>query len=151
MNKVSNIKERIKEFAQNTGENKDLFFEKIGVTSANFRGKKLLTGVNADLIEKIVSFYPNIDLHWLITGKSTSEQKKSITVVNEPTENYAINYKDKYLEVLEENRILYKNQDIESLANRISQLECFKEAVQLKLEIEKDLEVLTNSNTQKTS
>jgi hypothetical protein len=66
--KVSSIKDRIKEFADTTGENKDVFFEKLGVTSANFRGKKLLTGVNADVIEKIVAFYPEIDLYWLITG-----------------------------------------------------------------------------------
>jgi hypothetical protein len=108
VNKVSNIKERIKEFAENTGENKDVFFQKIGVTSANFRGKKLLTGVNADLIEKIVSLYPNIDLEWLITGKEAKKEEKVKTIVNEPSENYGNSYKDKYIEILEENRELQK-------------------------------------------
>ena len=93
MKKVSNIKERIKVFAENTGENQDVFFEKIGVTSANFRGKKLQTGVNADLIEKIVSLYPDIDLHWLITGKRQETEKESFVLVNEPAENY-INEED---------------------------------------------------------
>ncbi|PQB07996.1 hypothetical protein BST83_13175 [Polaribacter filamentus] len=108
MNKVSNIKERIKEFAENTGENKDVFFQKIGVTSANFRGKKLLTGVNADLIEKIVSLYPDVDLNWLITGKEANKEEKEKTVMNEPPENYGNSYKDKYIEVLEENKELQK-------------------------------------------
>jgi hypothetical protein len=85
--KVSSIKERIKEFAENTGENKDLFFEKIGVTSANFRGKKLQTGVNADLIEKIVSIYPDIDLQWLITGKEKST-KENYDLLNEEKDKY---------------------------------------------------------------
>jgi hypothetical protein len=106
--KVSSIKERIKQFAENTGENKDLFFEKIGVTSANFRGKKLLTGVNADLIEKIVSLYPDVDLEWLITGKEAKKEKKEGIALKEPQENYGKNYKDLYIEVLEENRQLHK-------------------------------------------
>jgi len=68
VNKVSNIKERIK---------------KIGVTSANFRGKKLETGVNADLIEKIVSLYPDVNLHWLITGEQKKEDTAGPSIVNE--------------------------------------------------------------------
>ena len=74
MKKVSNIKERIKEFAENTGLTQDVFFKKINSTAANFRGKKLETGVNADLIERIVSLYPSIDLHWLITGEKKIEE-----------------------------------------------------------------------------
>ncbi len=62
MNKISNIKEIIKEYAENSGISQELFFKNIGVTSSNFRGKKLETGVNADLIEKIVTLYPDIHL-----------------------------------------------------------------------------------------
>lgn len=117
MNKVSNIKYRIKEFAENTGENKDLFFEKLGTTSANFRGKKLETKVNADVIEKIVSFYPDVDLEWLITGKESKKEKEYVLQVKEEEESYGKNYKDLYIEVLEENREI-KNELIAQLKKR---------------------------------
>lgn len=107
MNKVSNIKHRIKEFADKTGENKDLFFKNLGTTSANFRGIKLDTKVNADIIEKIVSIYPNVDLHWLITGEHKNEkEKEKESIVMEEPDNYESNYKDKYIKVLEENTAL---------------------------------------------
>ncbi|WP_340074488.1 helix-turn-helix transcriptional regulator [Leptobacterium sp. I13] len=86
--KVSNIKERIRKIAENTGLTKEVFFRKIGATSANFRGKKLETGVNSELIEKIVSLYPNINLHWLLTGVGDMEQQ----TLNEPSETYLNSY-----------------------------------------------------------
>ncbi|MDO6813789.1 hypothetical protein [Tenacibaculum soleae] len=108
MNKITNIKERIKEFAENTGENKELFFEKIGATSSNFRGKKLNTGVNADLIEKIVTLYPDVNLHWLITGEKKETKEIPQNIAMEKPSNYGNSYRDKYFEVLEENRVLSK-------------------------------------------
>jgi hypothetical protein len=113
--KVSSIKERIKQFAENTGENKDIFFEKIGVTSANFRGKKLLTGVNADLIEKIVSLYPDVNLEWLITGKERRKEESYLKVA-ESTPNYAIE-KFNSLKVDEKLNAIYK--EIKSIKKEV--------------------------------
>ena len=112
MKKVSNIKYRIKEFAEKTGENKDLFFEKLGTTSANFRGKKLDTGVNGDLIGKIVSLYPDINLHWLITGKTKYAEGEVQNTLNEPKadlEDYKAKYyacTEKYMQLNEELKAL---------------------------------------------
>ena len=142
MKKISTIKERIKEFAENTGENKDLFFEKIGQTSSNFRGKKLSTGVNADVIEKIVTNYPYIDLQWLITGKETKSSKqeeKTIAHVKEPQENYGENYKEKYLQVLEKNSLL--NEKIEGLRFEIKEFQ-EKKLSEIEIDIYKELSAL---------
>jgi len=108
--KVSYIKIRIKELAENSSLSKEKFFEKIGTTPANFRGKKLNTGVNSEIIATIVSIYPDTDLHWLITG----EHKKVEThALNEPEANYKKPDKDLLIEVLNENRQL--NKEIRSL------------------------------------
>lgn len=99
MNKVSNIKERIKIIAENSGLTKEKFFSEIGTTSANFRGKKLETGVNSDLIDKIVSLYPDLDLHWLITGEKKYDTSIRDNIVAEPKEEE--DYKAKYYDCLE--------------------------------------------------
>lgn len=118
MKKVSNIKERIKELAVKTGVSQGDFFKKIGSTPANFRGKKLETGVNAELIEKIVSLYPTVDLYWLITGKTKSD----VLEVNEPNPTYkkaktsadtkcvVCEIKDEYIASLKENNKALINQ-----------------------------------------
>lgn len=87
MKKVSNTKRRIKEIAENSGVSIDKFFENIGMTAANFRGKKLDTGVNSEILDKIVSLYPDTDLHWIITGKKKTEDETD-NAVNETVENY---------------------------------------------------------------
>lgn len=63
------IKERIIQVIDFKGIAKEKFFEKIGMTSANFRGKAKETPLNSTAIENILSEIPDIDLRWLITGK----------------------------------------------------------------------------------
>jgi hypothetical protein len=108
---VSLIKERIKEIALNKGIPLGKFFKKLGVAPSGFSGEKIKNGTNSETIEKIVSLYPEVDLHWLITGKEEKEEKtleKETLILKEPHENYENSYKDKYIEVLEENKELNK-------------------------------------------
>lgn len=63
------IKERILQFIEYKGVTKERFYEKIGMTSANFRGKAKETPINSTAIENILSEYPDLNLEWLITGK----------------------------------------------------------------------------------
>lgn len=63
------IKERILQFIEYKGVKKERFYEKIGMTSANFRGKAKETPINSTAIENILSEYPDLNLEWLITGK----------------------------------------------------------------------------------
>lgn len=96
MKNVSNIKTRIKEIAENTGDSLDTFFTKIGTTAANFRGKKLDTGVNSEIIVNIVSLYPDTDLHWLITGEKKTTIETPHHISQEPKSEYGIENEDTF-------------------------------------------------------
>jgi hypothetical protein len=52
VNKVSAIKERIKQFAEKQDVTKEFFYTSIGQTSANFRGDKLFRPIHPDRITK---------------------------------------------------------------------------------------------------
>lgn len=63
------IKDRVIQIAEFKGIKKEVFFTRIGVTSANFRGKARSTPLNSSTIENILSEFPDINSEWLITGK----------------------------------------------------------------------------------
>lgn len=63
------IKERIIKILEYKGIPKEDFYVKIGMTSANFRGKAKSTPLNSNAIENILSEIPDINPEWLITGK----------------------------------------------------------------------------------
>jgi repressor LexA len=69
VNKFSEIKSRVIQFLENKGVNKEKFFQKIGVTSANFRGNAQKTPLNSNAIENIFTEFPEINLEWLLTGR----------------------------------------------------------------------------------
>lgn len=104
---MSLIKERIKKIAVNKGIPLGKFFKELELAPSGFSGEKIKKGTNSETIQKIISIYPDVDLVWLITGKEKIEKEKENIVMEEP-DNYGKNYKDKYLEVLEENRELSK-------------------------------------------
>lgn len=108
--KIYFIKERVKQVAENKGIPLGKFFNEIGVSSTGFSGEKIKKGINSETIQKIISIYPDVDAHWLVTGefkKEEKEEKKENCVMEEP-QKYGGDYKDKYIEVLEENRQLNK-------------------------------------------
>lgn len=43
-------------------------FKALGTTSANFRSKAKDTPVNSDILERIFTMFPDVNLEWLITG-----------------------------------------------------------------------------------
>lgn len=107
------IQQRIIKFIDYKGITKYKFYKKTGLSNG-FLDKKGTIG--ADKCEIICSFFPEISVEWLITGKGEM-LKKSIpykkqelvpNVVNEPRPQYGVNYKSLYIEVLEENRKLSK-------------------------------------------
>ena len=69
VNKITNIKERVVQVIEIKRITKETFFEKIGTTSANFRGKAKETPLNSTTIENIITELPDISLEWLLTGK----------------------------------------------------------------------------------
>lgn len=80
------IKERVAQIADYKGINKEIFFSRIGVTSANFRGKAKKTPLSSATIENILSEFPDINIEWLITGKgditNTPTKKERISSGN---------------------------------------------------------------------
>jgi hypothetical protein len=106
-NKIHSIKERIKEISIKKGIPIGKYFSELEISSSGFSGEKLKKGVNSDVIQKIICKYPDVDLLWLITGEYKNETTKDHLAMEDQT-HYGKNYKDLYLEVLEENRGLSK-------------------------------------------
>lgn len=63
------IKQRIIQFIENNEIERKTFFEKIDVAASNFRSKSLKSEIGSDVIAKISSLYPTLNLDWLINGK----------------------------------------------------------------------------------
>lgn len=76
------IKERIIQVIENKGIAKEKFYDKIGMTSANFRGKAKESPLNSNAIENILSEIPDINVNWLITGKGEmfNRQRSEISI-----------------------------------------------------------------------
>lgn len=104
----TNIKERLRQIAKNKGISYENLYKIIGMTDGSFKGPAIKRSLNSDAIVKFYTEFPDIDLGWLITGKKSKPEEKEELVLNEPPESYGKNYKDLYIEVLEENRQLHK-------------------------------------------
>jgi len=84
------IKERILELLKNQNINKEVFFSKIGMTSANFRGSAKERPINSNAIENIFSEIPNLNLEWLLTGKGEMLIEEKATIVEEEEIQYRL-------------------------------------------------------------
>lgn len=68
-NILTTIKERVLYIAELKGIAKSVFFEEIGMSYSNFKGKNKKTPLNSDTIVDILSKYPDINPSWLLQGK----------------------------------------------------------------------------------
>jgi len=97
MDKIkTNIKERVLQIAKNKGISYEFFFNDLGISYSNFKGKQRDTSLQSDSIEKIISKYTDIDLHWLLTGQTKYSENEAINKVSEPSNETG--YRDKYFE-----------------------------------------------------
>ena len=99
------IKERILQIAKNKGLSYGKFLSGLGLNYANFKGKQKLTGINSNSIEIIISKYPEVNLHWLITGEGKMFVL-STNITPSPVGSSEKNNKEMFFEVLKENREL---------------------------------------------
>ena len=67
-NIFSNIKERILYVPELIGITKEKFFEIIGVTYGNFKGKNKSTPISSDTLERLLTNFPDISPLWLLSG-----------------------------------------------------------------------------------
>ncbi|NQY29766.1 MAG: hypothetical protein HRT69_09870 [Flavobacteriaceae bacterium] len=68
-NKFTTIKKRCNYISETYEVSKSVFYKKIEMSSGSFRGKAINTPLNSNAIEKIIANYPQINVHWLITGE----------------------------------------------------------------------------------
>ncbi|WP_372472718.1 hypothetical protein AB4865_07805 [Capnocytophaga sp. ARDL2] len=107
------IKDRIIQVIELKKIGKENFYKKIGMTSANFRGKAKETPINSNAIENILSEIPDINPIWLLTGKPPmllSEVKNEVPPTNNSEVEALLREKMEMLEknnaLLEENKAL---------------------------------------------
>lgn len=85
--KIANIKERVLKIAEYKGVSKEKFFDKIGMTYGNFKGKSKETPLNSNAVADILSIYNDINAEWLLTGNGPM-LKPDPFIVNEPRQEY---------------------------------------------------------------
>jgi hypothetical protein len=102
------IKERLRQLAKDKNISYEKLYQIIGMTDGSFKGTAIKRSLNSDAIVKFYTEYPDVNLEWLITGKEEKTQEKEKTAMSEPSKNYCISYKERYIQVLEENKELQK-------------------------------------------
>lgn len=127
VNKYTTIKERFKQVAKNQGISYEKLYEIIEMTDGSFKGSAINRPINSDAIVKLYTFFPDINLHWLITGEKKREENR---VLEEPEAIYKKPDKDLLIEVLNENRLL--NKKINALQETVEDLKKDSERVRAK-------------------
>lgn len=110
------IKDRVIQVLEYKCIPKESFYTKIGITSANFRGKAKNTPLNSTTIENILSVIPDINLAWLLTGQGAMFSTEHTNTTEE-----------RLLDLLKE-----KDAKIEELSRLVGRLESRVEFLQKK-------------------
>jgi hypothetical protein len=63
------VKQRVMLLADAFNIGHKQFAEQLGMTYSNFTGRAGETPLNSNTIAKILSAYPSVDAHWLLTGE----------------------------------------------------------------------------------
>lgn len=81
----SNIKERVLYISENKGITREKFFDDLGITYGNFKGKAKEKALSSDVLAKIITKYPDINPEWLLTGKGDMlKDEGAIEVIKTP-------------------------------------------------------------------
>lgn len=74
----SNIKERVLYISENKGITREKFFDDLGITYGNFKGKAKEKALSSDVLAKIITKYPDVNPEWLLTGKGSMLKDEAI-------------------------------------------------------------------------
>jgi transcriptional regulator len=77
----SNIKERVLYISENKGITREKFFDDLGITYGNFKGKAKEKALSSDVLAKIITKYPDINPEWLLTGNGKMLKSEGATEV----------------------------------------------------------------------
>lgn len=81
----SNIKERVLYISENKGITREKFFDDLGITYGNFKGKAKEKALSSDVLAKIITKYPDVNPEWLLTGKGDMlKSEGTIEVIKTP-------------------------------------------------------------------
>jgi len=101
------MKERILQFIDYKNLSKNKFYKETGLANGILDKN---SGLSAESIEKIYSKYPEINLHWLLTGEGEMLRKEEIVqqALNNisSTINQTVNFSKDYEELKKENKRL---------------------------------------------
>jgi hypothetical protein len=126
MDKISTIKKNILYFIENQGFKKEDFFNKIGVSYSNFKGKSLNSEISADKLVTILTMFPELNSDWLLTGKGKMlKENETIYQLNEPEDFYKKN----------DNLIVAKQEIIDILKREVEDLRSDKELLKKIIEV----------------
>lgn len=82
MEKLTEIKSRLLQFAEQQGLKKEEFYRQIGIDGANFRGKNALSELGSEKIVSILSAFPELNSDWLLLGRGEMLRPANQTVGN---------------------------------------------------------------------
>lgn len=103
--KLSNIKDRVLQIAENKEIAKETFFKKIGVSYGNFKGKSKDSSLSSAIVAEISTNFPDVSLEWLILGKGSMIKNE---IVQKENNDQASKMENKYINLLEEHNQLLK-------------------------------------------
>lgn len=112
------IKQRILQIIDYKEVNKALFFRKLEIAASNFRSNSLYSEAGGDVIAKISSEFPDVNLEWLINGKGKMFKDSTQLIAEEPEITYSAGFKNDLYERL----ILEKEERIQEKDDRIREL-----------------------------
>ena len=78
------VKDRVLQLAGMQGYRLEDFFEKIGASYANFKGKSKKSALGSDVLAEISSIIPDANIEWLITGKGQPLKSDTSEVETKP-------------------------------------------------------------------
>ena len=77
MEKLTEIKSRLLQFAKLQGYKKEEFYRKIGIDGANFRGKNANSELGSEKIVSILTIFSDLSPDWLLLGKGEMLRQNS--------------------------------------------------------------------------
>ena len=79
---MSTPKERIIELLNYKDINVSTFFPSINLSYSNFKGRQLKSSPSVDVLAKIKTIIPDVNIEWLVTGEGDMLQSQNSTVPN---------------------------------------------------------------------
>ncbi len=111
---MNTSKERLRQFIVYKGFNVSKISKELSIAKSNFNEKTMHLEISTPILCKFMNFFPDLSADWVLTGngpmlKNTSDSSIDSNIsVKEPNthSNTKVDYKEKYYELLEENREL---------------------------------------------